>query len=69
MELQGDSLDPVIEDIAALLATGYLRLCTTRSRTESAIPAALQSTDERLDRAGDPSLRGAMSVTSHEKGD
>ena len=40
MELREDPLDSVIEEIAALLATGYLRLCKARTRAESATSAS-----------------------------
>ena len=51
MEFREDPLASVIEEIAALLATGYLRLCKARTLSESATPPALQATGERLDSA------------------
>jgi hypothetical protein len=62
-------LDSIIEDIAALLATGYFRLRRGRVRNESAAPPVLESTDERLDSANDQSPHAAMRVIPTERGD
>ena len=53
MEFREDPLASVIEEIAALLATGYLRLRKARILSESAAPPApaLQATGEPLDSA------------------
>jgi hypothetical protein len=40
MDLREDPPDSVIEEIAAILATGYLRLCKARRLAESATPPA-----------------------------
>lgn len=40
MNLREDPPDSVIEEIAAILATGYLRLCKARSLAKSAVPPA-----------------------------
>ena len=69
MEFREDPLDSVIEEIAALLATGYLRLCKARTLSESAAPPALQATGERLDSTPGARSHGAMSLAPHEKGD
>jgi len=49
MELREDPPDSVIEEIAGILAAGYLRLCMARRLGESAVPPA-QATGERVDR-------------------
>jgi hypothetical protein len=61
MEFQEGPLDCVIEEIAAVLATGYLRLRKARTLGESAALPAPQASGERLDSAPDPSPHGAMS--------
>jgi hypothetical protein len=48
MHLREDPLDSVIEEIAAILATGYLRLCKARRMAESAVPPA-HAIGERVD--------------------
>jgi hypothetical protein len=48
MDLREDPLDSVIEEIAAILATGYLRLCKARRLAESAVPPA-HAIGERVD--------------------
>jgi hypothetical protein len=48
MDLREDPLDSVIEEIAAILATGYLRLCKARRMAESAVPPA-HAIGERVD--------------------
>jgi hypothetical protein len=67
MEFQKDSLDSAVEDIAALLATGYLRL--RKARTGPAAPLAFQAVGERPDGAPCPRLHAPMSVMPNEKGD
>lgn len=69
MEFKEDPFDSVIEEVAALLATGYLRLLKARTRNEPSVPAARQATGERLDGAPCPRPHGAMSATPNEKGD
>jgi hypothetical protein len=61
-----DPLDSVIEEIATLLAAGYLRLRKSRTLSESAAPPALQATEEPLDTPGELS-HGAMSLTFRKK--
>lgn len=51
MEFREDPLASVIEEITALLATGYLRLCKARTPSESATPPAILATGERHDSA------------------
>jgi hypothetical protein len=62
MELREDTLDAAIEEIATLLATGYLRLRKERTMSESAAPQGLQETGEPRDCA--PGAR----LTLREKG-
>jgi hypothetical protein len=69
MEFREDPLASVIEEIAALLATGYLRLRNARTVSESADPPALQATGEQLDSAPGARPYRAMSLTPREKGD
>jgi hypothetical protein len=69
MEFREDTLVSVIEEIATLLATGYLRLRKARALSESAAPPALQSTGEPPDSAPSARSHGAMSLTPREKGD
>jgi hypothetical protein len=40
MNLREDPPDSVIDEIAAILAIGYLRLCKARHLAESAVPPA-----------------------------
>ncbi len=40
MDLREDPPDSVIDEIAAILAIGYLRLCKARHLAESAVPPA-----------------------------
>ena len=65
MEFREDPLASVIEEIATLLATGYLRL--RKARTLSATPAALQATGERLDSGLGARSHGAATFAPHEK--
>ena len=69
MEFREDPLVSVIEEIAALLATGYLRLCKARTMSESATPPAIQATGERLDSLPGARSHGATTLAPHEKGD
>jgi hypothetical protein len=67
MEFREDPLASVIEEIAALLATGYLRLRKARTLSESAAPPALQATGERLDSRPGARSHGATTLALHEK--
>jgi len=67
MEFREDPLVSVIEEIAALLATGYLRLRNERTLSESATPPAIQATGERLDSRPGACSRGATILALHEK--
>ena len=64
-----EEVDSIIEDVAALLATGYLRLHKARTRRGPAAPPAFQTAGERHDAAPRPRPHGAMNVTPNEKGD
>jgi hypothetical protein len=48
MDLIEDPLTPVIEEIAALLATGYLRLRMARTACEAADSRALQVAENSI---------------------
>ena len=63
MDSRNDLPDSVIEEIAAILATGYLRLRKTRSLGESA-----QATGEQVDGAPAPSLQCGHKATRRERG-
>jgi len=67
MEHQEKVVDSLIADVAALLATGYLRLRKARTRSEPAAPPVHQATGDRLD--GVPRTHGVVSLAPHEKGD
>jgi len=69
MDFREDPLASVIEEIAALLATGYLRLRKARTLSESAAPPALQATEEPRDSAPCARPHCAMSLPPREKGD
>ena len=71
MEFREDPLASVIEEIAALLATGYLRLRKARTLSQSAAPPApaLQATGEPLDSAPGARSHGATTLAPHKKGD
>jgi hypothetical protein len=69
MEFQEDSFDSVIEEIAGILATGYLRLRKAQTLKESAAPLASQKTGERLNSMRSPSPRSLTSLNLHEKRD
>jgi hypothetical protein len=64
-----DPLDSVIEEIATLLAAGYLRLRKSRTLSESPALPAPQATGKPLDNAPGAVSHGAMSLTPREKGD
>ena len=68
MELREDPLESVIEEIAALLATGYLRLRKARILAEPATPPVPAATGERPDSVQAPALM-VFAVTPREKGD
>ena len=68
MEIPEDPIDSVIEEIATLLATGYLRLRKARTLNESAAPSGLQEAGEPPDRAPGPSAQVAMSPSPRKKG-
>jgi hypothetical protein len=67
MEFQEDPLLSVVEEIAALLATGYLRLRKARTVSESAAPPTLQPSGEPLNSATGARAHVAMSLTPREK--
>ena len=46
MEFPEDPLDSIIEEIATILATGYLRLRKAQTVSESAAPAAPETAGE-----------------------
>lgn len=69
MEFREDPLVSVIEEIAALLATGYLRLCKARTLSDSTTPSAIQATGERLDSVLGARSHSAKALARHEKGD
>ena len=69
MEYQEELVDSIIEEIAALLATGYLRLHKARTRRGPAATPAFQTDGKRLDGAPCPRLHAPMSVMPNEKGD
>jgi hypothetical protein len=69
MENQEELLDSIIEDIAALLANGYLRLRRARARSELAATPGFQATGGRLDSVGGHSPYAAMNLPPKEKGD
>ncbi len=48
MDICEDPPDSLIEEIAAILAAGYLRLCKARRMAESAVPPA-HAIGERVD--------------------
>lgn len=64
-----EEVDSTIDVVAALLATGYLRLHKARTRQGPAAPPAFQTAGERHDDAPYPRPHDAMSVTPNEKGD
>ena len=69
MEFREDPLASVIEEIATLLATGYIRLRKARALSESAAPSGLQETGRTLDSAPGARSRSATARAWHEKGD
>ena len=58
MEFRDDPPDSVIEEIAAILATGYLRHRKEQSLGGSALPPDIQATGEQLDRTPGESRQG-----------
>ena len=62
-----DPLTPVIEEIATLLATGYLRLRMARTASEAANPPALQVAENSI-YTPDARCQGARRSTTREKG-
>jgi hypothetical protein len=58
MEFRDDPPDSVIEEIAAILATAYLRLRKEQNFSGSALPAAIQATGEQLDSTPGESRQG-----------
>lgn len=64
-----EEVDSIIEDVAALLATGYLRLHKARTLCGPAAAPAFQTAGHRHDGAPCPRPHGAMSVMPNEKGD
>jgi hypothetical protein len=69
MDSTEDPLTPVIEEIATLLATGYLRLHMARTASEAADSPALQVVENSIYSAQDARCQGAMRSTAREKGD
>jgi hypothetical protein len=70
MEIREDPLDSVIEEIAALLATAYLRLWKARTLSQAAAAPTpgLQATGEPLDSAPGDRSQSAATLAPHEKG-
>lgn len=58
MALHGNPLDSVVEEISAILARGYLRLCKARL-SEPAMPSA-QAAEVRIDSTPDTTLQDAI---------
>ena len=54
MAFHEDPPDSVIAEIAAILATGYLRLLKARTKRKSASSSPPIATEERLDSAPEP---------------
>jgi hypothetical protein len=69
MENQEELLDSTIEDIADLLANGYLRLRRARARSELAAKPGFQATRGQLDSVGGENPYTAMILPPNEKGD
>ena len=69
MEVPEDPLDSIIEEIATLLAAGYLRLRKSRTLSESPALPARKATGEPLDSAPRALSHGAISLAPREKGD
>lgn len=67
MEVPEETLDSVIEEIATILAAGYLRLLKERTLSESTPPPRRQETGEPSDAA--PGVCPcSTSLTRREKG-
>jgi len=58
MEFREDPPDSVVEEIAAILATGYLRLRKEQSLGGSALPPSIQASGERVDSTPGESRQG-----------
>jgi len=69
MEFRDDPPDSVIEEIAAILATGYLRLRKEQSLGGSAFPQAIQATGEQVDSTPGESRQGGKTLRPRERGD
>jgi hypothetical protein len=67
MEFREDPLASIIEEIAILLATGYLRQRKARTLSESAAPPAFQLTGDPPDSAPGAPPYGAMSLAPRER--
>jgi len=65
MEYREDPSDSVVEEIASILASGYLRLRGARTLPDSGgvtpPPEPPSESEERLDSAPEPSPHGAVS--------
>lgn len=65
MEHREDLPDSIVEEIASILAAGYLRLRSARTLRDSGVVAPAPEPDsearEQLDSARDPSPHGAVS--------
>jgi hypothetical protein len=68
MDLIEDPLTPVIEEIATLLATGYLRLRTARTASKAADSPALQVAENSIYTPPDARFQGSMRSTTRQKG-
>jgi len=67
MEIPEEPIDSVIEEIATLLATGYLRLRKARTLSKAVAPSGLQETGEPLDSGPGARSHGATTVAPDEK--
>jgi hypothetical protein len=61
MAFHEDPPDSVIAEIAAILATGYLRLRKARTKSKSASSPPPMATEERLDSAPEPKTQHPVS--------
>jgi hypothetical protein len=68
MDLIQDPLAPVIEEIATLLATGYLRLRIARTASEVADSPALLASENSIYTPPDAHFQGAVRSTTGQKG-
>jgi hypothetical protein len=69
MEFREDPPDSIIEEIAAILATGYLRVLKAQTLAGSVLPPAIQVTGERGDGTPGHRLHGGKKVTPRKKGE